>query len=88
MMLKTTPAMVWVVSAVRVNAVVKRFETTVALDEVNLVVEEGEVRGLLGPNGAGKTTLLRILFGLVRADSGSVRLFDRSPSETEAADDH
>jgi ABC-2 type transport system ATP-binding protein len=69
-----------------VNAVVKRFETTVALDEVNLVVEEGEVRGLLGPNGAGKTTLLRILFGLVRADSGSVRLFDRSPSETEAAE--
>jgi ABC-type multidrug transport system ATPase subunit len=40
------------------------------------------------PNGAGKTTLLRILFGLVRSASRSVRLFDRSPSETEAADDH
>jgi hypothetical protein len=34
MMLKTTPAMVWVVSAVRVSAVVKRFATTVALDEI------------------------------------------------------
>ncbi len=57
---------------------VKRFETTCALDQVDLVVEEGEVRGLLGPNGAGKTTLLRILFGLIRADAGSVELFGRT----------
>jgi ABC-2 type transport system ATP-binding protein len=56
---------------------VKRFEETCALDGVDLVVEEGEVRGLLGPNGAGKTTLLRILFGLIAPDQGSVELFDR-----------
>jgi ABC-2 type transport system ATP-binding protein len=65
------------VAAVRANSVVKRFETTQALDDVSLSVDEGEVRGLLGPNGAGKTTLLRILFGLVGADAGSVELFDR-----------
>ncbi len=56
---------------------VKRFGATVALDGVDLILDEGEVRGLLGPNGAGKTTLLRILLGLVRADAGSVELFDR-----------
>src|SRR5205085_1139122 len=60
-----------------------RFETTCALDGVDLTVEEGEVRGLLGPNGAGKTTLLRILFGLVRRDAGVVHLFDR---ELDAVD--
>jgi ABC-2 type transport system ATP-binding protein len=65
------------VAAVRARGVVKQFETTLALDDVNLEVQEGEVRGLLGPNGAGKTTLLRILFGLVRADAGAVELFDR-----------
>jgi ABC-2 type transport system ATP-binding protein len=65
------------VAAVRVNGVVKRFEALTALDSVDLVVEEGEVRGLLGPNGAGKTTLLRILFGLVRPDHGQVELFDQ-----------
>ena len=65
------------VAAVRASGLVKRFGTTCALDSVDLVVEEGEVRGLLGPNGAGKTTLLRILFGLVRADAGSVELFGR-----------
>jgi ABC-2 type transport system ATP-binding protein len=56
---------------------VKRFETTLAVDRVDLSVDEAEVRGLLGPNGAGKTTLLRLLFGLVRADAGSVELFGR-----------
>jgi ABC-2 type transport system ATP-binding protein len=65
------------VTAVRATAIRKRFETTLALDGVGLVVEEGEVRGLLGPNGAGKTTLLRVLFGLVRPDAGTVELFDR-----------
>ncbi len=55
----------------------KRFESTVAVDHVDLSVREGEVHGLLGPNGAGKTTLLRLLFGLVSADAGSIELFGR-----------
>jgi ABC-2 type transport system ATP-binding protein len=70
-------------TAARATAVVKRFESTVALDGVNLLVEEGEVRGLLGPNGAGKTTLLRILLGLVRPDSGSIELFGRPRRDAE-----
>jgi ABC-2 type transport system ATP-binding protein len=67
------------VAAVRALRIVKRFETTCALDAVDLEVDPGEVRGLLGPNGAGKTTLLRILFGLLAPDDGSVELFGRSP---------
>src|ERR1700733_2820737 len=65
------------VAAVRASGLVKRFETTVAVDRVDLTVEEGEVRGLLGPNGAGKTTLLRLLFGLVGPDEGEIELFER-----------
>jgi ABC-2 type transport system ATP-binding protein len=65
------------VAAVRATGLVKRFETTTAVDHVSLVVEEGEVRGLLGPNGAGKTTLLRLLFGLVAPDDGDIELFGR-----------
>jgi ABC-2 type transport system ATP-binding protein len=64
-------------AAVQAHGLVKRFETTCALDGVDLLVGEGEVHGLLGPNGAGKTTLLRLLFGLVAPDAGTIELFGR-----------
>ena len=55
---------------IEVEAVCKRFGSTRALSDFDLVVEEGKVLALLGPNGAGKTTLVRILATLLRPDSG------------------
>jgi ABC-2 type transport system ATP-binding protein len=46
-----------------------------AVDHVSFRVERGQVVGLLGPNGAGKTTTLRVLMGLIRPTSGTVRVF-------------
>ena len=46
-----------------------------AVDDVSFRVERGQVVGLLGPNGAGKTTTLRVLMGLIRPTSGTVRVF-------------
>ena len=66
------------VTAVRTSRLVKRFDTTVAVDGVDLEIAPGEVRGLLGPNGAGKTTLLRMLLGLVRPDAGTHRAVSAS----------
>ena len=60
--------------AVCATGIVKAFDSTTALDEIELTVAAGEVRGLLGPNGAGKTTLLQILLGLLRPDAGEVTL--------------
>ena len=57
----------------------KSFGPTRALDSLDLSVGAGEVHGFLGPNGAGKTTMIRILLGLMRADSGSARLWGRDP---------
>jgi len=61
-------------NAVEVEEVRKRFGTINALDGITLAIPAGEVYGLLGPNGAGKTTLIRSLIGLVRPDSGTVRV--------------
>jgi ABC-2 type transport system ATP-binding protein len=63
--------------AIEVEAVTKSYGEVVALNDVTLNVEAGQVHGLIGPNGAGKSTLLRILFGLVRPDRGRVALFGR-----------
>lgn len=56
--------------------VVKTFGATRALDGLDLSVAPGDVQGFLGPNGSGKTVAIRILLGLLRHDSGDVRLFD------------
>jgi len=52
------------------RGVTKRFPDVLALDQVNLDVEPGEIHAVLGQNGAGKTTLMNILFGLVEPDEG------------------
>src|SRR5260370_17331742 len=53
---------------------VKRYGTTAALDGFNLDVGAGEIVGLIGHNGAGKTTFVEVVTGLVRPDSGRVRI--------------
>src|SRR4051795_11181658 len=66
------------VLAVDAVDVTKRYGELVAVDAITLQVAQGEVYGLLGPNGAGKTTFLRMLFGLIRPDAGTIRLFGQS----------
>lgn len=58
--------------ALRVEGIAKRFGALVALREVNLRVDRGEVLGLLGDNGAGKSTLIKILCGFHRPDEGKI----------------
>ncbi len=52
----------------------KTFGTTVALDNLSLHLDAGEIYGLVGPDGAGKTTTMRLLVGALRPDSGSLRV--------------
>lgn len=70
-------------AAILVDRLSKSFDKgkIIALKEINLVIEPGEVYGLIGPDGAGKTTLLRIMASLLLPDSGFTRLLDFDPVE-------
>nr|WP_244925271.1 ABC transporter ATP-binding protein [Georgenia faecalis] len=63
----------------------KTYGEKVAVADVSLTVERGEIFGILGPNGAGKTTTVEVLAGLRQADGGSVRLLGVDPQAEPAA---
>src|ERR1700740_3072120 len=56
----------------------KAFRTTIAVDGINLRVEEGRILGLIGPNGAGKTTTLNVILGLTPYQ-GELKVLGRDP---------
>src|SRR5579871_5468581 len=66
-------------SIVEVQNVTRRFGSKVALDDVSFRVPQGSVVGLVGENGAGKTTLIKHILGLLKAQTGTVRVFGRDP---------
>ncbi len=69
----------------QVEGLTKRYGAVVAVKNLSLAVNEGEVFGLLGPNGAGKTTSINMLCGLLKPDAGRVLIHDR-PIANGAAD--
>jgi ABC-2 type transport system ATP-binding protein len=71
-------------AAVRIDALVKRYGSSLALDGVSLSVARGEAFGLVGANGAGKTTLIRCLLDLTACDAGAIRLFGVPSREPRA----
>jgi ABC-2 type transport system ATP-binding protein len=72
-------------AVVDIKGVSRSFGKKIALDEVDLSVAKGSVVGLVGENGAGKTTLLKHVLGLLRATTGSVRVFGKDPVEDPEA---
>jgi ABC-2 type transport system ATP-binding protein len=62
---------------VELAGVTKAYENKVAVKDLSLSIEEGQMFGLLGPNGAGKTSTIRMMMGITIPDSGRVNLFEK-----------
>ena len=73
-------------SALSVENVTKRFDRTLAVDELSFAVPEGQVFGFLGGNGAGKTTTLRMALDIIRPTEGQLTVLGRAPGRENAPD--
>jgi len=62
----------------------KSYGRVVAVDGLNLTLDEGSVTGLIGPNGAGKTTTIKMILGLLKPDRGYVKVFGKDPWDNTA----
>jgi ABC-2 type transport system ATP-binding protein len=62
---------------VELAGVTKAYENKVAVSNLSLSIDAGQMFGLLGPNGAGKTSSIRMMMGITIPDSGSIRLFEK-----------
>ena len=65
---------------VKIENLVKRYGSLVAVDHMNLSIEKGEIFGLLGPNGSGKSTIISCLMALTHYDKGTITIFGKKMS--------
>lgn len=64
---------------IETKGLTKRFDGLVAVDHLDMEVQQGEIFGLLGPNGAGKTTTIRMLMDIIKPDEGTIRVLGHPP---------
>src|ERR1044071_7652503 len=73
-------------AGITLNEVVKTYGEVVAVDHVNLSVQDGEFVALVGPSGCGKTTTLNLIAGLIELTSGEIMLGDRQINTLDPKD--
>ena len=70
--------------ALVLDRVTKKYGDVVAVSDLSLSIERGEMFGLIGPDGAGKTTAIRLMCGLLKVDAGTLRVLGRDPVRDHA----
>jgi zinc transport system ATP-binding protein len=66
-------------AAITFENVTVKYDSIIALDDINFTIEEGDYVGIIGPNGGGKTTILKTILGLIQPTSGNISIFGQSP---------
>lgn len=72
----------------RIEELTKKFGEMVAVDNISLDINEGEIYGLLGPNGAGKSTTINVISGLLSADKGKIYMLDKDMEKHKNSTKH
>ena len=72
-------------AAIEIESLTKKYDDVIAVRDLDLTVERGEVFGFLGPNGAGKSTTINVMLDFVRPTSGSVTILGRDPQTNPRA---
>ncbi|MGD9366607.1 MAG: ABC transporter ATP-binding protein [Desulfobacteraceae bacterium] len=67
-------------AVVKIEAVSFTYNGQTALENVNLTIAEGDFMALIGPNGGGKTTLIKLMIGLLKPQTGTIRILGRPPA--------
>lgn len=70
-------------NVVEIKDLVKKYKDNVAVDNITLNIQQGEIYGLLGPNGAGKSTIINIISGILNPTYGDIKIFDKSTKDKE-----
>lgn len=71
--------------AIEINNLSLNFAEIKVLENINFNVTDGSFVSIVGPNGAGKTTLMKILLGLIKYNTGEVKIFGKNPNEVDPA---
>ncbi|QBY03184.1 ABC transporter ATP-binding protein [Thalassotalea sp. HSM 43] len=64
--------------------IIKRYQGVVALDDVSMILNQGEILGLFGHNGAGKTTMMKLILGIISPCQGQVKVLSNQPDRSDA----
>ena len=70
------------IKAVEINHLSIKYNEQLVLRDINLCIEEKDFIAIIGPNGGGKTTLLKVILGILKPDTGEVKVFGREPKKS------
>lgn len=65
-------------NAIEIKNIEKKYKKGFKLEKTNIKIQSGTITGLIGENGAGKTTLLKIILGIIKQDSGEIKIFNQN----------